>query len=1372
MKKFLLSLLLAYLSVAVFAQQGNFRSRVSGNWDAPATWERDANSDGIFEESPSSASPTHLDGTILVRNGHTVRVYTNISIDQTTVESTGRIAINQTNVLTVLNGSGSDLVNAGRVSTAISGNLVISGGAVYEHAKNGGELPLSTWQSGSFLLFSGILTAAPTNLDQNFQNVDWNCAQTGNVNLAGALSQIAGDLRILSTNGLILNLATTSASNITIGGSLIVQGNSRLSFSTSGSAVCTIGGDFTHTSSDASGSPLLSGSGSVSIQLSGNLSVGISSILNMCASTGTTSINIGGDLDNQGTITETSSGSGTIQFVSSTPSNFINAGVINNSIHYVINALATVTAQGESAFTGQSLTVSGSLRLQSTNGTGALVLGTSTGNVRTTTRTFNAGANIIYAASSPQFIGNGHPSTIGVNLTLDNASGLTFNTSTSGNGGSQNLIIGGDINLVNGNLAIASTGTPRNLSLAGNVTGPGQVTISGSNVNLTFLGSDVNGVFPNTNGQTVRSITVNRPNGGVSLAQGYIVSTITNVQSGALQLAGITQLTGAVILGSSADLIFDDTSLTISNNFTSALGGELGANANSSLTLTGGVILSSPLTFAPSSNTLGSLIINKTNGGVSAVVNQPLTISTLLDMQDGVLEITSSSLELLPEATVRLSSIAGISNSSPSGGPWNLEYVLGSHISGLEIPPSGVIRNLTINTSSGITVNLNQNITVNGILSIPGSNRSLNCGDFNVEVVGDFICAGNFTAPSTLASTGLIINGDFSNTGSFNDNGGQFSLNGDLINNGVYSNIGTGTIIFAGNTAITGSAIPSFHHLVIDGQLTAPSNLTIKGNFINNGTLNSGAGTINFSGSSLQEIGGTSPSVFNNITISNTTQPVSVLVSSDQQVEGLITLATNSILDTDGISGDVDFTLVSTSSGTAAISISSDLNQIQGNVVVQRYVTAKDNDYRFISSPVANATVSQLQDDFSVTGTFTGTSFPCTGCNSNGPSLRYYNEANKGAFNSGYSATPVSGGSNTELLVPGRGYSAYMWNAVSDFVIDMRGNLNSGSLPYTVKHTASNPVEPTADGWNLLGNPYASTIQWNNGGGWTKSANIDPVVWVWDVVNSTWRSYNADTQAGDLPDGLIATGQAFWVYVLPGNASLSINELARSNDDATYLRKTSTDEFVQIRVRNGNIQDNAFLQKPDTKPILKHEMGIESISVGISNKDGNKYGYFPADTDGDFQLMISTNMEGIHEISFENLSESRLLNDYSLWDKQNNVIVPLTQVYQFTINKKSEVLNNRFVLTKKSFEEFDKTRDLIEIYPNPVVDDLFILTRAGLICKFDILDINGAVLHSDVISGELSNTLKVNLRDYSKGIYYIRVFNKNGHIETRKLVKQ
>ncbi|MCZ8216573.1 MAG: hypothetical protein O9262_10065, partial [Cyclobacteriaceae bacterium] len=348
--------------------------------------------------------------------------------------------------------------------------------------------------------------------------------------------------------------------------------------------------------------------------------MGISSIENLTSSLVSTVINIQGNLDNQGTITETSSGAGTITFNGTVSQNFVNAGVINNSIHYVINADATVTAQGESAFTGQSLTVSGTLQLQSTNSTGALVLGTGTGNVRTTSRTFNAGATIVYSGASAQFVGNGHPITNGVHMTVNNASGVTFNTGTSGNNGSQNLVIGGDLNLQNGNLSIASTGTPRNLSLGGIVSGTGSVSASGANVNLTFLGTGVNGDFPNINGQSFRSVTVNRPNGGVTFSQGCTVAIFTDVQTGTLQLAGTTQLVGAVTLGATADLVFENTALTMGNNFTSVAGGELHSNSNSSLTLTGGVILTSHLTFAPSANTLGNLILNKTNGGTSVVI--------------------------------------------------------------------------------------------------------------------------------------------------------------------------------------------------------------------------------------------------------------------------------------------------------------------------------------------------------------------------------------------------------------------------------------------------------------------------------------------------------------------------------------------------------------------------------------------------------------------------------------------------------------------------------------------------------------------------------------------------------------------------------
>ena len=56
-----------------------------------------------------------------------------------------------------------------------------------------------------------------------------------------------------------------------------------------------------------------------------------------------------------------------------------------------------------------------------------------TGNIQTSSRTFDMAANYIYKGTAAQLSGNGLPSTLN-NLSIDNASGVTLEASTTLNG--------------------------------------------------------------------------------------------------------------------------------------------------------------------------------------------------------------------------------------------------------------------------------------------------------------------------------------------------------------------------------------------------------------------------------------------------------------------------------------------------------------------------------------------------------------------------------------------------------------------------------------------------------------------------------------------------------------------------------------------------------------------------------------------------------------------------------------------------------------------------------------------------------------------------------------------------------------------------
>lgn len=1382
MKRIVLVFLVFFIPFLAIAQNGKFRSRISGNWNVASTWERDANGDDVYEESPSSLTPTFLDSDILVRNGHTVRVYANVTVDQVTVEATGRIVIDASSVMTVANGTGTDITNFGRVSTTAGTQLVVQAGAEYRHAKNGGELPLATWDDNSSILFNAITTAAPTNLNQGgagFYNVVWNCSgQSTTVGLAGNLRQVRGNLTVTNTNGNLLTFATTSApAPISVGLDFTVSGNSRVSFSSTADVTVNIGGDFNFNATAVAGSPVTTSSGTTTLTVTGDFLMNApGGILNLSSGSGSGSLALAGNFTlTSGTLLESSSGSGFITYNGVSTQQFANSGTIQNNITHTIAVGSTLALASEQAITGVSLVVDGTIRLGSLNTSGALVTGTTLGNVRTTARTFNTGSRIVYAGAAAQFIGIGHPTSTGVITEIDNASGVTFNGTTSGNSGSTNLAIGGDLVLTLGNLTISGTSSTRNLVLSGTVTSNGNsISVNGANVNVTVNGSGAFGVFPNVGGQSFRTITVNRPSGIVTFENSFSVALTTTVTSGTLQLNGAATLNGALALGASGVMGFEGQTLTLNNDITSA-GGTLSANSASTLSLTGGIVLTSSPSFSPSGNTVGTLIINKTNGGTSVTFSNPFTVSTALTISDGVVDITGSALSLSSGATLTMSSLGSIIGSSPGGGPWNLVYTQGSRTTSLEIPASGSIQSLTVNTSSGSTISLAQALTINASLNIMNSGSTFNCRNNNVAVMGSITNSGTLGAPFSTTSTGLTVGGSFTNTGTFNGNNGQLTMAGDLINNGSF-NQGTGTITFNGTSSISGSVPPTFNNMIVQNSLTAPSSLTLTGSFTNNGSFNAGTGTIVFAGSSLQSISGSSTTQFNNISITNTVQPVSVRINSNQSMAGQLTLASASVFDTDGSGDNLTFTLLSSASGDAGIGVLTSSSQLPGTVTVQRYMQGKDDDYRFFSVPVSTATVAQLQDDFAVTGTFTGTSFPCTGCSNNGPSLRYYSEAVKGVFSNGYAAAPVTNGSNTEVLVTGRGYSSYMWNGASDLVMDVSGTINSGTIPFTISHTVSSPAEPTADGWNLIGNPYPSAIAWNNDGGWTRSANIDATVWVWDVLGATWKSYNADTESGDLTNGVIASGQGFWVYVTPGAASLSVSESAKVSPSGTYYRTQSTSShWMEITLQGGASVDKAYLF--DTNENIqspKLELGIENLSISVLNDYGKELAYFSPSLEEDesrLPLSVSIKTPGVYTLSFSEKLHEDSKTRY-LYDALMDSYVSLQSPYSFVVEKGMVKYRDRFFITNQSvLEENRATKSNIEFFPNPVQNELSLVVDRN-VHTVQLLDSRGVLVYSNAPHSAERELISINVKNFLNGIYYLRVTDGEGNVYSQKVLKQ
>ncbi len=516
-------------------------------------------------------------------------------------------------------------------------------------------------------------------------------------------------------------------------------------------------------------------------------------------------------------------------------------------------------------------------------------------------------------------------------------------------------------------------------------------------------------------------------------------------------------------------------------------------------------------------------------------------------------------------------------------------------------------------------------------------------------------------------------------------------------------------------------------------------NLFIAGDFnitsSNSDALNIGSQTVTFNGSGDQIVALNGESLFDVVVNKpngkvTLTQPINLL--------NQLVLRSATEFDSNG-----HLRLISTSDGTsgnAMIGVIPDGGIVSGDVTVQRYISGEGNIWRYISSPVTNATVADWQDDFPITGKFTD---PSTGpgINPSNPSLYYYGETGSGGnLLLGWTAFPMSGTAASNTLIPGAGYTALMLDGSNPTLVEVSGPINQGVFSFNVSFAGS--------GWNLLGNPYPATIDWSATNGWS-SSNVANAIYIRNNENgnsnSTVASYvdGIGTNGGT---GLVATGQSFWVQAIGSNPTLQINERAKSNTTGIFFRKAETDNWFRITLSNQSQSDEAVIRlskratngydpKMDAK---KFNNGGINISTFIESEVPMAINSLPVSLCAE-QISIKLNKTdpGIYQIKFTELAGFNPPFSISLIDSyaDSTVMVVDSTVYAFSIDDSSASHAARFKLLM-----------------NPEVK----ISRQGIDTLWsNYTDGNQWFLHGQLIPGESSSFLILN----EPGIYGLEVSN-------------
>jgi hypothetical protein len=449
---------------------------------------------------------------------------------------------------------------------------------------------------------------------------------------------------------------------------------------------------------------------------------------------------------------------------------------------------------------------------------------------------------------------------------------------------------------------------------------------------------------------------------------------------------------------------------------------------------------------------------------------------------------------------------------------------------------------------------------------------------------------------------------------------------GMIISSNAYVTANSGYVVVTGNVANSGTL-----------NLQTGS-FTMSGNYTNSGTYTQSGANMVFDGSNQVLVDNSSGTLFTNVFFSGNGGSANPAVMSS----GSFSVSSQGVLNmvgTTSLNANGKLTLNSDASGSATVAAIPSGSTIINNVNVQRYYTGGTGyrGYRLISSPVYSATVSS-NNVFSIN--YLASSIFLTGSSGGGfdkagnPTLYLFREdqlPSNASFTSGNfeGISAINNSPAYNYSVSGAGTSGTFYLPAGNGVMFFfRGNRASASLAtettpsytpvaatttttatlnqgqvivhdwytpssaylgYTGSGTGTNYA---ARGFNLVGNPYASSIDWEqyNASSTTTGIyanNVGITVYELNPVTNNYDTYQVGGINTNHGSRTIMSGQGFFVLAVNNSSpQLIFNESAKTNSQNTGLNL-----FMATK------PDMATLDKTGPNPHLRLQMAMDSINT-------------------------------------------------------------------------------------------------------------------------------------------------------------------------------
>jgi hypothetical protein len=372
-----------------------------------------------------------------------------------------------------------------------------------------------------------------------------------------------------------------------------------------------------------------------------------------------------------------------------------------------------------------------------------------------------------------------------------------------------------------------------------------------------------------------------------------------------------------------------------------------------------------------------------------------------------------------------------------------------------------------------------------------------------------------------------------------------------------------------------------------DVYIGSGANVTLNGQLLSISGVMSGSGTYIGSSTSSIAITGTGNAGALNMASTNTASKSLANLTLNRTSAGALSLAdtlniVNNLSLTNGILSTNDkLKLYSSASNTGRITAVGAGAGIAGNIIAERFAPGGNTGWALLGSPVTNATIGDWTSPWPVSGFPTSGFTGSTGNAGSFISIYGYNETVAGVYDVGY--VPATNISNP--LTNAQGFYVYLGTGAvttNNVKFKVTGTPQIGNKNFNISYT-STIGGITADGWNLLANPYPCEIDWLNSN-WTKT-NVDNAIYIYNADAGSMASFVAGvgTNGGSQ---YIASHQGFFVKANGSNPMLVATENIKVATNPSFLRveQNNTDNALlkmTITSQNNNLSDEAVVRFND-----------------------------------------------------------------------------------------------------------------------------------------------------------------------------------------------